>query len=60
MEPVEEPVPLDDEHYLEPLDAQEPSPAPVVADARGRLWRVRHRSWLAALRDWLRGLGAMT
>lgn len=38
---------LDDEHTLEPVDPRDPDPdfepAPVVRDARGRLWKVRRR-----------------
>ena len=57
-EPSSDPDPeespwLDEDHYLEPVRADGPVDphAPVLKDARGRLWRVRRRppSWSAIL-----------
>lgn len=45
--------PLDDQHVLEPVTAENADsmgPEPVVRDARGRLWRVRRVSYVT---DWM-------
>jgi hypothetical protein len=42
--------PLDEDHVLEPIDADAAVPMPllgedpIITDVRGRLWRVRRRS----------------
>jgi hypothetical protein len=54
-----EPAWLDEDHALEPLDPLSAAEAgmkdPVVVDAAGRMWRLRHRpAWLEAVRRLLR------
>jgi hypothetical protein len=49
-----EPTQLDEEHVLEPLSGGDPDQMqpddPIVVDATGRLWRVRHRpAWTRML-----------